>query len=205
MTATRPAVDAKELARRQFAEDLSLIWEMAGTSRMDGRVLGYLMIMDQPYISSADLAQALRASAGAVSMATRRLVDMRFIRQHSIPGDRRHYFKAEDDPWGSFLSNEHRYFDREIETLEQAMELLGPDEPAARRRLRNGRDYLTWISAYHNKMLADWESHKRERDARERTMTADQAYLADAIDLAVRTGLADPADSADPTEPADQD
>ncbi|MDR1388149.1 MAG: MarR family transcriptional regulator [Propionibacteriaceae bacterium] len=173
-------VDAKELARRQFAEDLSLIWEMAGTSRMDGRVLGYLMIMDRPHISSADLAQVLHASAGAVSMSTRRLVDMRFIRQHSIPGDRRHYFKAEDDPWGSFLSNEHRFFDREIETLGQAMELIGPDEPAARRRLRNGRDYLTWISAYHNKMLADWESHKRERDAHERAEAAGPSASQDA-------------------------
>jgi DNA-binding transcriptional regulator GbsR (MarR family) len=158
-------IDARELARRQFAEDLSLIWEMAGTSRMDGRVLGYLMIMDQPFISSADLAKALHASSGAVSMSTRRLVDTRFIRQHSIPGDRRHYFKAEDDPWGSFLSNEHRYFDREIEAIEQAIAHLGPSEDEARRRLVNGRDYLRWIADYHNKMRADWEAHKRERDA----------------------------------------
>ncbi|MDR0593320.1 MAG: MarR family transcriptional regulator [Bifidobacteriaceae bacterium] len=159
-------VGARERARRQFAEDLSLIWEMAGTSRMDGRVLGYLMITDQPYISSAELAAALQASAGAVSMSTRRLVDTRFIRQHSIPGDRRHYFRAEDDPWGSFLSNEHRFFDREIEAIDQAIDGLGPGEEAARRRLTNGRDYLIWIADYHNKMLADWETHKRERDAR---------------------------------------
>jgi DNA-binding transcriptional regulator GbsR (MarR family) len=163
----REPVDEREQTRRQFAEDLSLIWEMAGTSRMDGRVLGYLMITDQPYLSSAELATALHASAGAVSMSTRRLVDTRFIRQHSIPGDRRHYFKAEDDPWGSFLSNEHRFFDREIATIDQAIAGLRPDEQAARRRLTNGRDYLIWIADYHNKMLLDWETHKRERAARE--------------------------------------
>ncbi|MDR2453085.1 MAG: hypothetical protein LBD51_00670, partial [Bifidobacteriaceae bacterium] len=67
--------EALERQRRQFAEDLSLIWELAGTSRMDGRVLGYLMVTDQPCLSSAQLAQLLGVSAGAISMATRRLVD----------------------------------------------------------------------------------------------------------------------------------
>jgi DNA-binding transcriptional regulator GbsR (MarR family) len=162
---TDTAADAREQARRQFAEDLSLIWEMAGTSRMDGRVLGYLMITDQPYLSAAQLAEALHASAGAISMSTRRLVEMRFIRQHSIPGDRRHYFKSEDDPWGSFLTHEHRVLDREIETIEQAIAGLEAGSDQARRRLTNGRDYLEWVARYHQKMLGDWEAHKRERDA----------------------------------------
>lgn len=159
------SADEREMSRRQFAEDLSIIWEMAGTNRMDGRVLGYLMIMDRPFISSADLAAALHASAGAVSMATRRLLTTNFIRRHSVPGDRSHYFRAEEDPWGSFLSTEKNHFDREIEVIELALNSLGPAEHSARTRLTNGRDYLHWIHGYHHKMLADWEAHKRERDS----------------------------------------
>lgn len=159
--------DEREAFRRQFAEDISLIWEMAGTSRMDGRVLGYLMIMDRPYISSADLAKALGASSGAVSMSTRRLIDTNFVRRHSVPGDRQHYFMAEEDPWGSFLANERRYFEREIRILEGGLNWVREDEEAARTRLTNGRDYLGWVQDYHHKMLADWEAHKRLRDAGE--------------------------------------
>ncbi len=159
------AVDEREQYRRQFAEDISLIWEMAGTSRMDGRVLGYLMIMDRPYISSADLAAALGASTGAVSMATRRLIDTNFIRRHSLPGDRNHYFKAEEDPWGSFLANERRYFDKQISSLDAALRWVSPEETEARVRLTNGRDYLEWVQDYHHKMLADWREHKRAREA----------------------------------------
>ncbi|MDR1294424.1 MAG: MarR family transcriptional regulator [Bifidobacteriaceae bacterium] len=166
---TDPTPNAREEYRRQFAEDLSLIWEMAGTSRMDGRVLGYLMVMDRPFISAADLATVLHASAGAVSISTRRLVDTRFIRQHSVPGDRRHYFKAEDDPWGSFLANERRFFDREIEVIDEAIAHLEPDEHHARLRLTNGRDYLVWIQNQHNQMLAAWEAHKHARDATQGT------------------------------------
>lgn len=160
-------LDEREQYRRQFAEDISLIWEMAGTSRMDGRVLGYLMIMDRPYISSADLAAALGASTGAVSMATRRLIDTNFIRRHSIPGDRSHYFMAEEDPWGSFLANERRYFEREIRSLDTALKWLSPTETDAQVRMRNGRDYLEWVQDYHHKMLSDWHEHKRARDAGE--------------------------------------
>lgn len=159
-------IDEREAYRRQFAEEISLIWEMTGTSRMDGRVLGYLMIMDRPYISSGDLARALNASTGGVSMATRRLIDTNYIRRHPVPGDRSHYFKAEEDPWGSFLANERRYFDTHIRAIDAALKWLAPDEEEARVRMRNGRDYLEWVQDYHHKMLADWEEHKRARDER---------------------------------------
>lgn len=159
------AEDQRERFRRQFAEDISIIWEMAGTSRMDGRVLGYLMIMDRPFISSADLAAALGASTGAVSMSTRRLIDTNFIRRHSVPGDRNHYFAAEEDPWGSFLANERRYFEKEIRVLEAGLSWLDPGDDAARVRLTNGRDYLEWVQDYHHKMLKDWQAHKRARQA----------------------------------------
>ena len=158
--------DAREQARRQFAEDLSVIWELAGTSRMDGRVLGYLMVTDKPFLSSSQIAKALQASSGAVSMATRRLRDTRFIRRHSVPGDRQHYFAAEDDPWGGFLANERTYLDAEIELIDSAIAELGPDEVKARTRLTNGRDYFRWLMAYHHKMLTEWEDYKRQRDAK---------------------------------------
>lgn len=165
VTPATQANEEREAYRRQFAEDISLIWEMAGTSRMDGRVLGYLMIMDRPYISSADLAEALGASTGAVSMATRRLIDTNFIRRHSVPGDRSHYFMANEDPWGTFLANERRYFDREISVLNAGLEWIAPEESNARVRLLNGRDYLEWVQDYHHKMLADWREHKRARQS----------------------------------------
>lgn len=158
------SIDARERERRQFAEDLSVIWELAGTSRMDGRVLGYLMVTDKPFLSSAQLAKALQASSGAVSMSTRRLRDMRFIRRHSVPGDRSHYFAAEDDPWGGFLAQERNYLEEEIELIEDAISDLTPEEQDAHTRLTNGRDYFRWLMDYHHKMLNDWHEYKRQRD-----------------------------------------
>lgn len=37
-----------------------------------------------------------------------------------------------------------------------------------RRRLVNGRDYMSWISQHHRKMLLDWEAFKARRDEESR-------------------------------------
>lgn len=159
------ALDEREARRRAFAEEFGLYWEQAGSPRMDGRILGYLIIMNAPYISSAELAKVLNASAGSVSMATRRMVDAGFIKRHVVPGDRSHYFRADDDPWGSFLAGERRYLDRQRELLERGFEVIGDGDADARERLRNGRDYMSWLVTHHRKMLAEWEAFKQERNA----------------------------------------
>lgn len=158
-------VDDRELARRAYAEDFGIFWESGGSPRMEGRILGYLLIMDKPFISSAELAAVLNASAGSVSMTTRRLTEAGFIKRHAVPGDRSHYFRTENDVWGSWLAGERKFLQREREILERGLDILGPGDDAARQRLINGRDYMTWVISYHRKMLADWEAVKAERDA----------------------------------------
>ncbi|TXK17825.1 MarR family transcriptional regulator [Homoserinibacter sp. GY 40078] len=132
---------------------------------MEGRILGYLMVMESPYISSADLAEALNASAGSVSMTTRRLVEAGFVRRHAVPGDRSHYFRMESDVWGGWLAGERKFLERMRELMTRGLE-LGIDDQHARERLVNGRDYMSWVISYHRKMLGDWEAAKAERDAR---------------------------------------
>lgn len=160
--------DPFEVARRTFADDFATMWSATGAPLMDGRVLGYLMIMRRAYISSADLAAQLGASSGAVSMSTRRLVDAGFVKRRIIPGDRNHYFYSDEDVWGTWLAGERRYLDRQRENIEQGMEVLAgsehPGDARAYRRMRNGADYMHWLRDYHHKMLEAWEAYKDERD-----------------------------------------
>ncbi|TRO63131.1 transposase [Streptomyces sp. IB201691-2A2] len=153
-------------SRESFVEEVGLVWEAAGSSRMDGRIIAYLLITDVPYVSSAALARALRVSAGSVSLATRRLVEAGFIRRHAVPGERSHYFRVDDDVWGSFLAGERRYLDRQEQLAERAIELLGPEEEAPRRRLGNMRDYMRWVRGSHHDLLTQWRTY--------RSQTADQ-------------------------------
>ncbi|MGW2289679.1 transposase [Streptomyces phaeochromogenes] len=159
--------DSGGWSRESFVEEVGLVWEAAGSSRMDGRIIAYLLITDVPYVSSAALARALRVSAGSVSLATRRLVEAGFIRRHAVPGERSHYFRVDDDVWGSFLAGERRYLDRQEQLAERAIELLGPEEEAPRRRLGNMRDYMRWVRGSHHDLLTQWRTY--------RSQAADQA------------------------------
>ncbi len=96
-----------------------------------------------------------------------------FLKRHVVPGERSHYFRADNDVWGSWLAGERRYLDREREMIEYGLSLIADSaderDVPVRQRLINGRDYFGWIAAYHHKMLADWEAFKAARDAGDTT------------------------------------
>ena len=98
---------------------------------MQGRVLGYLMLSNAPHVSSAELAEALHASTGSISTATKVLVDEGFIKRVGIAGQRSFFFKAEDDVWGAFLATEARYLRRRQLFAERALEALGSEDDRA--------------------------------------------------------------------------
>jgi DNA-binding transcriptional regulator GbsR (MarR family) len=170
-SATEHSSDPLASQRREFVEAFAVTWAAAGESVMDGRVLGYLMIMRAEYISSADLAAAIEASTGAVSMSTRRLVDEGFAKRRIIPGDRNHYFCADEDVWGTWLASERRYIDRQRDNMQRGMDVVedsdDPGDQMAFRRVRNGRDYMKWLREYHYYMLEEWQEYKAKRDAGE--------------------------------------
>ena len=155
-------------ATRTFIEDFASSWELANNARMEGRVLGLLIIVDEPYLSSAQIGQLLQASTGAVSMATRSLVAVGFLKRHTLPGDRAHYFRVEDDVWGTFLSGEREYLRRMKSAVLGGLETLPGVAASPRTRLRNAERYMTWLEGYHRKMLLDWEEY---RDAHEHDQT----------------------------------
>lgn len=147
--------------REQYVEEMGLLWQQLGEQRMKGRVLGYLMLSNQSRVSSAELCAALHASPGSISTTTRALAEAGFIRRVAVPGARGHFYRAEEDVWGTFLAGERRYMDNRIAFAEQVLAELGPDDEEPRRRLSNMRDYFNWLKPYHRKMLEDWEAYKR--------------------------------------------
>ena len=76
----------------QFAEEMGQFFESGGLTRMAGRVWAMLLVMDAPYLSAADLQDALGASAGSISGATRSLLQLGLIERINVRGERRDYF-----------------------------------------------------------------------------------------------------------------
>jgi DNA-binding transcriptional regulator GbsR (MarR family) len=146
--------------REDFVEQFGVLRELSGSTRMEGRVLAYLMISDKPYVSASELARELQASAGSISTTCRRLMELGFIVRRSIPGDRNHYYGVDDDIWGSFLAGERLYLDRQRRLFDDMLEKLPGELDGPRRRLQNARNYMVWLASYHKKMLAEWDAYK---------------------------------------------
>lgn len=83
----------------RFVEMVGRFWESWGQPRTAGRMLGWLMICDPPEQSSADLAEALDASAGSVSTTSRQLVQIGLVDRVTFPGDRSSYFRLHEHAW----------------------------------------------------------------------------------------------------------
>lgn len=146
--------------REAFIAAFSENWHASGQGRTEGRLLAFLLVVDDDKVSSADLAAAMGAGTGAISMATRALVEQGFIRRLRVPGDRSHYFAAADDVWGGFLSAERRWVHRMHFVLDNARTQLRLT-PSADHRVQVAAEYMNWLGGYNLKMLQDWHTHLR--------------------------------------------
>ncbi|WP_104090405.1 GbsR/MarR family transcriptional regulator [Arthrobacter sp. GMC3] len=149
--------------RRAFAEEFGLLWESRGFPPMDGRVVGYLLIMDEPYISSGKLAADLGASPSSVSLATRRMLDVGYIRRHIVSGDRSHYFRLASDPWGGTLDQSLAYFGRMQALMDRGTALVEPQNGETRQQLRLGHAHMVWLAETHRRWTEEWETYKKEQ------------------------------------------
>src|SRR5690348_6943728 len=94
------------LAERDFVDQLALVMERSGMSPVAGRILGRLLVCDPDHQSSSQLAEYLNASAGAVSTASRFLVQIGLVERVRFRGDRAMYFRIRPDAWDTIFQKE---------------------------------------------------------------------------------------------------
>jgi HTH-type transcriptional regulator, glycine betaine synthesis regulator len=75
--------------------DMASLW---GVSAAMGRIHGLLYISGKA-LTAEEIMERLQLSRGAVSMGLRALMSWGTVRRHHRPGQRKHYFVAEPDPW----------------------------------------------------------------------------------------------------------
>lgn len=129
---------------RQFAEDVGRVFEGFGVSRMAGRVLGWLLICDPPRQSSRDLIEALGATKGSISTATRMLEASGLIDRIAVPGRRGDAFELR--PEAFYQAHDQLGTMRVFrELMERGLAVLGDDHGPRAERLRLTRDFYAYL------------------------------------------------------------
>ncbi len=152
--------------RQRFIEDFEVLFEDLGGGRMVGRILGLLMVADPPYLSAEEIANALDASRGSISQATRVLVQLGMVRRFTRPGERRDFFELRADAFTEATRRRDQEIVRLIAMFERARKLAAPDST----RLDETLAFLRfWRQKFHQ-MFHEWEVEREQllNDQRDR-------------------------------------
>jgi DNA-binding transcriptional regulator GbsR (MarR family) len=131
-------------AIERFVEELGILLELeAGTPRMVGRTLGWLLVCDPPEQSAAELAQTLQASKGSISTATRVLLRMGLVERLRLRGERFDRFRVQPDSWEEFFWRDEQ-FKTPRRVLRVGLEALADEPPKRSARLQELDGIYAW-------------------------------------------------------------
>lgn len=158
--------DERTRLRAAFVEDFGIALEELGLSRMAGRLLGHLLVCEPAEQSSKEIADALQASKGSVSAATRQLIDWGIVDRMARPGERIDYFRIRSGVWSKIMRIRLAQAARIHEVAERGIELLHPDDLAGYARIEELHDFYQFLEHEYQALIERWE-HQREQRARE--------------------------------------
>ncbi len=151
----------KQPAIERFVEELGILLELeAGTPRMVGRTLGWLLVCDPPEQSAAELAEMLQASRGSISTATRVLLRMGFIERVRFRGDRFDRFLAQPAAWDEFFWRDEQ-FKTPRRVLRLGLDALTDEPPARRTRLEELDAIYGWWEERMPKLREEYLADRR--------------------------------------------
>lgn len=129
----------------RFADSMGRFFESGGLPRMAGRVWATILVADVPYMSASELQEAVGASAGSISNATRLLTQFGLVERVPVRGERRDFFAPRR---GAIADIIRMRLDRlvAVESLiSDALETFG-DRRHAGEHLREVHDIYHWYA-----------------------------------------------------------
>ena len=149
-----------QIEKQHFVEEVALLFEELGLTRMAGRILGWLLLSNPPYQSADELAEVLQASRGSISTMTRLLIQLDLIERIGFPGDRRDYFRMKPDAWAQLLQAKLSQVTDLHQLSERGLELLADEPPEQRHRLQDMHDLYSFVEAELPKLIQRWEEER---------------------------------------------
>jgi DNA-binding transcriptional regulator GbsR (MarR family) len=143
-----------------FVEEVGHFLEHSGLTRMAGRMLGWLLICDPPHQTMPQIAEAVQASKGSISSASRLLIRVGLVERFSLPGERRDYYRLRFGAWDALLAIKLTELARMREIAERGLAAIDGAPPAARQRLDELREMAAFLEREYPRLLARWQQER---------------------------------------------
>jgi DNA-binding transcriptional regulator GbsR (MarR family) len=168
----QPSILTQQPDQLHFVEDVGLLFESVGLSRMAGRIFGWLLISNPPHQSPSELAEVLQASKGSISTMTRSLMQVGLIERISLPGQRHDYFRIKPNAWSQLTQRRMVQMIAFRQMAERGLELLANETPEIKQRLEEMRDLHAFFEAELPLLLQRWEQQRGVRAGSSTTLTS---------------------------------
>lgn len=152
-------------AQRLLVEEYGLLFEEMGGTRMEGRVLAWLLLAEAPEQSLTEIAEGLGVSKAAVSTAARSLLQARAVERVSEPGQRGDFYRSIPGKLESILHPDHIMTLRRL--VDRSLDLVsGKDQEQSNYALLHEmRDFLEFLEAEIPGLMSRWAAHRAARQA----------------------------------------
>jgi biotin operon repressor len=145
--------------QQEFIERVGLYFAQYHLSRIGGRLLGLLLLVDRP-VGIEEMATLLGVSRASVSTNIRETADFGLTERVGIPGDRRDYYRFSEDAW-------HRGLEaRIVGTLqlrriaEQGLAALQGNDTTASNRLAELVDFCDFTIEEQRAAIVRWQERR---------------------------------------------
>lgn len=142
-----------------FIERLALGLTEMGWPRMGARVFAALMVDEGGRMTAGELSATLQVSPAAISGAVRYLEQLGLIAKERVPGDRRDYYRVQDDLWYASFLRRDRMMKLWIDTASEGVQLLGARTEAG-KRLADMRDFFDFIATELPALFERWHTRR---------------------------------------------
>jgi DNA-binding MarR family transcriptional regulator len=181
--ATPTPASQRDLDVRRFIEEVGIISEAQGRTRMEGRIIGFLLVAEPPVQSMDAIATFLGVSKGSVSATTRMLVQTGAIERVGRPADRRDYFRIRTGFIDRLLDEGAQTANRMRVVFDWGSELVG-ESATPHAALDEAREFCAFVERQFNDLLQHWRT--RHPSSRRSPSQDDAAAAQDDIPAAAQ-------------------
>ena len=145
--------------KKQYVEDLGVLFEKMGKTPIEGRVFACLLVANPPEISFDELVEFLQASKSSVSNALKKLQNEGSVSYITKCGDRKRYFIIDTVNWKNHLKDSAKTFSSFNVILDSAIEYREDmDSESFNAELKKVLEFQLFISKRFDEAIAEWNN-----------------------------------------------
>lgn len=146
--------------KRQLIEEVGVFMEKQGMQPAAARILGLLLVSEEPELSFDQIRNALQLSKSAVSNALNTLLTKKSIEYITKPGDRKRYFRDRVINWKEGMKENMEVVQQHSDLFKRVLKQRPGDTVEFNQKLKEVIDFMDFLAKRLPDLFEEWENKR---------------------------------------------